>query len=74
MPNIVNANGVVVIRSSKNTLNQVSVYDIAGKLVVSQRGNATQISLSTAGLTSGMYLCNVVDANGNAATCKLIVQ
>ena len=74
MPNIANTNSVVIIRSSKNTLSQVNVYDITGKLVASQRGNATQISLSTAGLIQGMYLCNVLDANGNTATCKLIVQ
>jgi PKD repeat protein len=74
MPNIANTNSVVIIRSSKNTLSQVNVYDITGKLVASQRGNATQISLNTAGLTQGMYLCNVLDANGNTATCKLIVQ
>lgn len=74
MPNIANTNSVVIIRSSKNTLSQVNVYDITGKLVTSQQSNATQISLSTAGLTQGMYLCNVVDTNGNTATCKLIVQ
>ncbi|MBK9459230.1 MAG: T9SS type A sorting domain-containing protein [Sphingobacteriales bacterium] len=74
MPNIANTNSVVIIRSSKNTLSQVNVYDITGKLVASQQGNATQINLSTAGLIQGMYLCNVVDANGNTATCKLIVQ
>lgn len=74
MPNIANTNSVVIIRSSKNTISQVNVYDITGKLVASQRGNATQINLSTAGLTQGMYLCNVLDANGNTATCKLIVQ
>lgn len=74
MPNIANANSTVVIRSSKNTLTQVNVYDITSKLVASQNGNATQISLSTANMTAGMYLCHVVDANGNTATCKLIVQ
>lgn len=75
---IFNTENTINLKStvSSHNLSEVTVYDMTGKLVLSQTnitvelGNVTKIDVSN--LSIGVYVVNAIDENGKAITKKLV--
>ena len=75
---IFNTENTINLKStlSSHNLSEVMVYDMTGKLVLSQTnvtvdlGNVTKIDVSN--LSNGVYIVNAIDENGKAVTKKLV--
>jgi hypothetical protein len=75
---IFNTEGTVNLKSttSSHLLSEVTVYDMTGKLLISQSnvnvelGNVTKIDVSQ--LANGIYVVNVIDEKGNSISKKLV--
>lgn len=75
---IFNTENTINLKStvSSHNLSEVTVYDMTGKLVLSQSnitvelGNVTKIDVSS--LSNGVYVVNAIDENGKAITKKLV--
>jgi hypothetical protein len=61
------------ISTPKNVINSVEVFNVLGKRIISQKNNSNDISISTGGLTSGMYLARVTTDLGTK-NIKLIKE
>lgn len=66
-------NGIVNISSLNETINQVNVYDITGRLLKSQNLNTENEIISIQELPSAMYLIKVKTAKGTK-TVKIVKQ
>ena len=59
-------------RTPNTVINSVEVFNLLGKRVASQRSNNnTEISISTQGLTSGIYIARITTEQGTKSV-KLI--
>lgn len=67
------ANDVVYISTPNETINQINVYDITGRLLKSQNGNNENEIISLQELPSAMYLMDVKTQQGSK-TIKIIKQ
>jgi len=75
---IFNTENTINLKStvSSHNLSEVTVYDMTGKLVLSQTnitvelGNVTKIDVSN--LSNGVYVVNAIDQNGKAISKKLV--
>ncbi len=75
---IFNTEGTINLKSniSNHLLKEVTVYDMTGKLILSQSnvnveiGNITKIDISN--FANGVYVVNVIDEIGNSITKKLV--
>jgi glucose/arabinose dehydrogenase len=66
--------GEFSIKNANNTsLTKVELYDLSGKLLLSQSTNLTQ-SISTNSLSSGMYIVFVEIVSGEKFSSKIIVE
>ena len=52
----------------------LSVYDVLGKLILSNRLNQKTTQLNLAGLSSGMYIISIQNICGGASSFKLILN
>ncbi len=59
--------------SAKKNIDEVSIFNLMGQKVFSQKINATKKSIDLSHLQPGMYVMNV-NADGNSATYKIIKQ
>lgn len=65
----------VIIQLNQNLAKEVNIYDITGKLILSEKNiNSNNISLPFSKKVKGFYFVNVVDQNGNQATAKFVVN
>ncbi|MCG2420516.1 T9SS type A sorting domain-containing protein, partial [Aequorivita sp. F47161] len=62
--------GIVNLKSAEN-IEQVSLYNMLGQLVVSNRVDATTSQVDISGLSIGTYLMKVT-VNGQTGTYKVI--
>jgi len=75
---IFNTENTINLKStiSSHNLSEVTVYDMTGKLVLSQAnmtvelGNVTKIDISN--LSNGVYVVNAIDVNGKSISKKLV--
>ena len=58
-------------RTGNTVITSVEVFNLLGKRVVSQNNNSTEISISTEGLTSGIYIARITTEQG-VKSVKLI--
>ena len=58
-------------RTGNTVITSVEVFNLLGKRVVSQNNNSTEISVSTEGLTSGIYIARITTEQG-VKSVKLI--
>ena len=58
-------------RTGNTVINSVEVFNLLGKRVVSQNNNSTELSISTQGLTSGIYIARITTEQG-VKSVKLI--
>lgn len=73
-PNPAKENVTISMDKGQAVINQVTVFDITGKVVLTQNTSAHQVNLNTENLTKGIYLVNVKLANGASATKRLAIQ
>lgn len=64
------------IKSTSNLqANTVEVFDLTGKLLLSQSlNNSTENTVGIENLSSGMYIVSIVASNGDKYTSKLVVE
>jgi hypothetical protein len=67
------ATNTLYIDLSDNSVQQVSVYDMAGKMIGSYPVNGNQLSINTASLPAGMYVLQLT-GNGKTATARFVKQ
>jgi hypothetical protein len=58
-------------RTGNTVINSVEVFNLLGKRVVSQNNNSTELSISTQGLSSGIYIARITTEQG-VKSVKLI--
>lgn len=58
--------------SSRNTIEQVSIHNILGQLVIEKKVHALDIEVNTSSLESGVYLVNVQSEYGTAQSFKVV--
>jgi hypothetical protein len=58
-------------RTGNTVITSVEVFNLLGKRVVSQNNNSTELSISTQGLTSGIYIARITTEQG-VRSVKLI--
>ena len=58
-------------RTGNTVITSVEVFNLLGKRVVSQNNNSTEITISTQGLTSGIYIARITTEQG-VKSVKLI--
>lgn len=74
-PNPAKENVTVSMDKGQAVISQVNVFDITGKVVLTQNAVSThEVVLNTENLTKGIYLVNVKLANGASATKRLAIQ
>lgn len=64
--------GQVTICNAQNVLRNVNVYDVYGKLVLSENVNAETAVINLSNMPSGLYIVKAVDGNNNISTSKII--
>ena len=64
--------GAVVV--SGVDMQEISVYNLVGQLVASQKVAAETVSIDLGGLPSGLYFVHVIDRNGSCCVRKLLKQ
>lgn len=52
----------------------ISLVDVAGKIVATQKTNATSVNLQTVDFNTGVYFVRVLNTNGKIAVQKLIIE
>jgi glucose/arabinose dehydrogenase len=63
------------VRSNENNpISKVQLFDLTGKLLLTQDIENSEKSISTSGLTKGIYLVSATSKNGNQASSKLIIE
>jgi hypothetical protein len=75
---IFNTENTINLKStvSSHNLSELTIYDMTGKLVLSQTnmtvelGNVTKIDVSN--LSNGVYVVNAIDVNGKSISKKLV--
>lgn len=66
---------IFIKNTSETTLSKVNIYDLTGKLVLTQPIQNTEISsVNIVKLTAGLYLLSVEDFTGNQYKSKLVVE
>ncbi len=60
--------------SANDTLQSVTLFDISGKMILSQNVEGSQASIDVSSISSGMYLAEVIGASGTKAVKKIIVE
>lgn len=66
---------IFIKNTSDTSLSKVSIYDLTGKLVLTQAiQNAEISSVNIAKLTSGLYLITLEDFTGNQYKSKLVIE
>jgi hypothetical protein len=65
-------NGILNLKSLDN-IEQVSLYNLLGQLVIDNRVNATTSQVDISGLSAGTYLMKVT-VNGETGTYKVLKQ
>jgi hypothetical protein len=74
-PNPAKENVTVSIDKGQAVIEQVIIFDIAGKVVLTQNAASNrEVVLNTENFTKGIYLVNVKLANGTSATKRLAIQ
>lgn len=53
---------------------QLLIHAVSGQLVLQQTLNAPRVDISTAALSTGVYICTVITADGSTAHRRLVVQ
>lgn len=66
------ANEVITVNISNESLSRIEIYDITGKLVLSQTVRQKKTTIDIKDLNSGMYLMNVI--SGNAKYSERIIK
>lgn len=66
-------NDIVHISTPNETINQINVYDITGRLLKSQKGNNENVQIDIQDLPNAMYLMEVKTQQGSK-TVKIIKQ
>ena len=52
----------------------ISLVDVTGKIVATQKTNSTSLNLQTVDFNTGVYFVRVLNANGKIAVQKLIIE
>lgn len=74
-PSVVKPGQTITVKTSESGMVSVRMYDAQGRMVNQQRVNSTgQFTLSTNGLSSGVYTVRVISANGNILQSKIVVN
>ncbi len=74
-PTVVKAGQNINVRTTESGNTSVYVYDAQGRLVKQQRTNSSgQFTISTAGVTTGVYTIKVVSATGAVSQARIIVN
>jgi glucose/arabinose dehydrogenase len=60
--------------TENNPISKVQLFDLTGKLLLTQDIENSEKSISTSGLTSGIYFVTATTKNGNQANSKLIIE
>lgn len=68
------ANDVINILFDKNAQYSVRIMDISGKLIYTNSVNAERLVISENKMVSGIYFVQIIDADNNSVTKKLIVK
>ncbi len=63
---------ILMIHSDENKISLVTIYDLAGKKIISKTADAFSIQLSLQELSKGFYNLEVIDSKGNSTLKKLI--
>jgi hypothetical protein len=66
-------NDIVHISTTNETINQINIYDITGRLLKSQKGNNENEIISIQELSSAIYLMEVKTQEGTK-TMKIVKQ
>lgn len=74
LPNVVSSGATLTVQATKQSLQHISLYDLSGKMVLSQAANGYTAPIATQNLVSGMYLCHITDSKGKLSVAKLLVQ
>ncbi|KAB1065065.1 T9SS type A sorting domain-containing protein [Salibacter halophilus] len=65
----------VIVEAMNTQIDQLQVYDISGREVVSRNGqNATRIKLNSSSWLNGVYIVSVVDDKGKRYRDKIVIQ
>jgi len=67
-------NTIFIKNSTGNTLSQVNVFDLTGKIILTKTIKGETLSLDISDLSGGMYLIAVQDSTGNQYQSKLVVE
>lgn len=60
--------------SSANTIIQISVFDISGKMVITQKANEAIVTIDMGMLPRGIYMVRVIEESSKVRTFKVIKQ
>ena len=70
--NVFSYNDNIKIEGNKN-LSSVKIYDISGKMVSNHTNLMLPATISTSNFSSGIYIVNTLDENGNRQTNKISI-
>jgi len=71
-PNPANQNVTVTIPN--NYRGSITLFDISGKIVLSQQVNSNQVNLNVAGIQSGIYVVTLTTESNLALRSKLVIK
>lgn len=57
-----------------NTMTEISIYDIVGKLIYSKSINSENEEIKTSNLSKGIYVVSIELENGNSSKHKIIIE
>lgn len=64
--------GQFTMHNAQSVIRDVNVYDVYGKLVLSENINAETAVINLSAMPSGLYIVKAVDNNNNVITTKII--
>src|SRR5690606_4820068 len=62
-PNPANSIVTISMKNSADTISSIAVYDVTGKMILSQKGNFATEQLDVSAIAKGMYLLDISSAN-----------
>jgi hypothetical protein len=63
-----------VFIEAQNQMSEIKIYDMVGKMVLSQQAKTSQETVNTTKFSSGVYLLNILYENGSFTNQRLVIQ
>ena len=75
MPNPMSEAARIIFSEAVNTGMRIELMDVNGRIVRTMNGNGTrEVRIERKGISSGLYLFRVLDADGSSAQVRLVVD